>query len=70
MILGNLKRGDYAITDEGMGVLGLSDSSFAPLNAEIYANVVHLANGIGNFLKSGRCKVVSADEAWAAAKKW
>jgi hypothetical protein len=70
MKIGDLEEGKFAITEEGMGVLALSSRSFVPHDQEIYANVVHLANGIGCFLKSQRCRECSKEEAFAAAKVW
>ena len=66
MILAELGIGEYAITDNGLAVLGLSDRSFKPLH-EDDANVVHIANGIGAFRRNTRCNVVSAERAFEVA---
>lgn len=69
MTLGELREGQFAITNKGMAVLGLSRRSFQPIEVD-YANVVHIANGIGAFLKTDKCEVVTPEQAFEAAREY
>ena len=69
MTVAELEAGQYAIVDNGMAVLALSKRSFLPKD-EAYANVVHLANGIGAFSKNTPCTIVSMETAFGVARSF
>jgi hypothetical protein len=65
--VGKLTHGDFAITQIGkMAVMCVSSGSFTPKFAG-EANVVRLSNGIGGYLCSEKCRIVSPEEAFARA---
>ena len=69
MTVGELKQGEYAITQSGLAVLALSPRSFKPLN-EKDANVVHIANGMGAFSQSDLCTPTTRAYAFEVAAKY
>jgi hypothetical protein len=67
--VGEPKHGELALVNGGtMAVLALASSSFTPVGA--YANVINIANGVGNFPKTMKCVRTNRDAAFAVAGKY
>lgn len=68
MTVNDLKGGEFAITQDGVAIVGVSDRSFTP--KEDHAYVIHLANGIGAFPKNTKCQIVEPVVAFTEAAKF